>query len=218
VPLAIFDLDNTLLAGDSDHLWGEFLCEEGLADSADFRSRVDAFYADYLRGALDMPAYLRFILAPTAGYTPAELAPLQQRFLDEKIAPIMLPAARQLIEDHRARGDALLIITATNDVVTRPIASAFGIPDLLASTAELSAGRYTGLPSGIPCLGEGKVLRLQAWLDDNPQLNLDDSCFYSDSHNDLPLLRTVTRPVVVDPDPRLAAVAAAAGWPRISLR
>jgi HAD superfamily hydrolase (TIGR01490 family) len=216
--LAIFDLDNTLLGGDSDHLWGEYLCEIGLADADEFGRQVDTFYQDYLRGELDIARYLRFILGPTAGMSDTDLAPIRASFLREKIEPIVLPASLALIEQHRRNGDTLLIITATVDLVTAPIAARLGIDHLLASMAEQQNGRYTGLPTGIPCLREGKVARLEAWLEANPGLTLTDSCFYSDSHNDLPLLRRVTHPIAVDPDPQLAAVAAHEGWPRMTLR
>jgi HAD superfamily hydrolase (TIGR01490 family) len=215
--LAIFDLDNTLIAGDSDHLWGEWLCGEGLADGRERRARNDAFYRDYQAGTLDIDAYLHFSLAPLAGHSVAEVAVWQARFFAECIAPIMLPAAQRLVAKHRERGDTLLVITATNEVVTRPIADALGIEHLIGCGVEAVAGVYTGRPRGVPSYREGKVTRLRAWLAAHGQA-LDAASFYSDSHNDLPLLELVDRPVAVDPDPPLRQRAEEAGWPIISLR
>jgi HAD superfamily hydrolase (TIGR01490 family) len=215
--LAIFDLDNTLIAGDSDHLWGVFVCEQGLVDGDDFAQRNEAFYADYQRGELDIDAYLRFALAPLAGRPPEELADWHQAFMRDKIAPIMLPAARDLIARHRDQGHTLMIVTATNAFITRPIADALGIDNLLACEGEMVDGRYTGRPVGIPTYKEGKVFRLEAWLEETG-LTMEGAWFYSDSHNDLPLLERVDNPVAVDPDDILADRARSAGWPIISLR
>lgn len=215
--LAIFDLDNTLLGGDSDHAWGEFLIQQGIVDSAAFKARNDAFYADYQRGELDIMAYLTFALEPASRLSSDELHALQQRFLADVIQPMLLPKAQALLGQHRQQGDYLLIITATNRIVTQPIADLLGVDSLLASEAEYLDGRYTGQPTGIPCYQHGKVERLHSWLADNP-FSLDDSYFYSDSHNDLPLLGQVGKPVAVDPDERLRAVAKEKGWPVISLR
>lgn len=215
--LAIFDLDNTLIAGDSDHLWGCFLCDEGLVDPAEYARRNEAFYRDYQAGTLDVEAYLRFALAPLAGRDPAELAAWHAKFMDAVIAPLMLPAAQTLIEEHRAQGHTLLVITATNEFITRPIASALGIPTLLACEAEQIDGRYTGEPRGIPSFHRGKITRLEAWREASGEA-LAGAWFYSDSHNDLPLLEYVDNPVAVDPDPRLRDHAERVGWPVISLR
>ena len=215
--LAIFDLDNTLISGDSDHLWGQFVCEQGLVDSNSFARENERFYRDYQAGTLDIDAYLRFALGPLAGRSPEELAPLHRQFMREKIEPIMLPRARDLIANHRQQGHHLLVITATNHFITRPIVDALGIDDLLACDAELVDGRYTGEPVGIPSYHHGKVLRLQGWLQ-SKQLDLAGSWFYSDSHNDLPLLECVDFAVAVDPDATLRARAVAEGWPVISLR
>jgi HAD superfamily hydrolase (TIGR01490 family) len=215
--LAIFDLDNTLIAGDSDHLWGQFVCEQGLVDSASFARDNERFYRDYQAGSLDIDAYLRFALGPLKGRSPEELAPLHRRFMLEKIEPILLPQALGLINSHRRQGHRLLVITATNHFITRPIVDALGIADLLACEAGMSEGRYTGEPIGIPSYHSGKVLRLQAWLQEQ-QLDLAGSWFYSDSHNDLPLLEWVDYAVAVDPDPTLKARARESGWPIISLR
>ena len=162
--LAIFDLDNTLIGGDSDYLWGKFLCEEGLVDAADFGARNDRFYADYLAGRLDINAYLRFALSPLRGQDRATLAGWHARFMASKIEPIMLPRARTLVERHRTRGDDLLVITATNRFITEPIALAMGIPDIIACEPEIVDGLYSGEPTGIPSYREGKVERLHQWL------------------------------------------------------
>ena len=215
--LAIFDLDNTLIAGDSDHLWGQFVCEQALVDSASFARDNERFYRDYQAGNLDIDAYLRFALGPLKGRSPDELAPLHRQFMREKIEPIILPQALRLIDSHRRQGHRLLVITATNHFITRPIVDALGIADLLACEAEISDGRYTGEPTGIPSYHSGKVLRLQAWLQQQ-QLALAGSWFYSDSHNDLPLLEQVDYAVAVDPDPTLKARARESSWPIISLR
>lgn len=215
--LAIFDLDNTLIAGDSDHLWGQFVCEQALVDSASFARDNERFYRDYQAGNLDIDAYLRFALGPLKGRSPDELAPLHRQFMREKIEPIILPQALRLIDSHRRQGHRLLVITATNHFITRPIVDALGIADLLACEAEISDGRYTGEPIGIPSYHSGKVLRLQAWLQQQ-QLALAGSWFYSDSHNDLPLLEQVDYAVAVDPDPTLKARAQESSWPIISLR
>lgn len=215
--LAIFDLDNTLIGGDSDNLWGQFLCDQGLVESAGFAEQNDQFYRDYQRGELDIMAYLRFALAPLAGQPQEVLADWHRRFMTAMIEPILLPAAAGLLEDHRARGHELVIITATNAFITRPIADRLGVEHLLACEAEIVDGRYTGEPSGVPSFAEGKVTRIREWADARGA-SLEGAWFYSDSHNDLPLLELVDHPVAVDPDARLRARAAEADWPIISLR
>jgi HAD superfamily hydrolase (TIGR01490 family) len=215
--LAIFDLDNTLLADDSDYLWGQFLVEQGLVDGELYQRENQRFYEEYKAGTLDIMEFLAFSLQPLTRHSQAELARLHERFMQQKIAPIMLPAAQALLEKHRAQGDTLLIITATNRFVTAPIAARLGVDNLLASDPEMSDDRYTGRVAGTPCFREGKVTRLKAWLSEQQQ-NLADSWFYSDSHNDLPLLEMVSHPVAVDPDDTLGAHAEARGWPIISLR
>lgn len=217
MPLAIFDLDDTLLAGDSDHLWGAWLCEQGRVDAAAHAAANETFYADYRAGSLDIAAYLRFALQPIAGYTTEEIAHWQAAFLRDKIAHIILPEAHELIDSHRQRGDTLLVITATNEVVAGPIVRQLGVDNLIACGVEVTEGRYTGAPAGTPSYREGKVLRLQSWLADRDE-SLTGATFYSDSHNDLPLLQLVDNPVAVDPDPTLAAHARDNGWRVISLR
>ena len=217
MPLAIFDLDNTLLAGDSDHAWGEFLVARQLVDSEEHQRRNDEFYLQYQQGGLNIDDYLRFALAPIAGQSPAALAPLHRDFMENYIAAMQLPKAAELIEQHRQQGDTLMIITATNRFVTGPIAKALGIDILLASEAEINDGVYTGESDDIPCFQQGKVVRLNRWLRENGR-SLDGSYFYSDSHNDLPLLKQVDHPVAVDPDDTLRDYAEQQGWPIISLR
>lgn len=217
VSLAIFDLDNTLIAGDSDHSWGEFLVQKNLVDVADYRRQNDGFYQAYQDRTLDIHAYLRFALAPLTQRTLAELDVLHQEFMAAHIEPLMLPKAHALIQKHRDRGDQLLIITATNGFVTRPIAARLGIADILASEPEILAGRYTGNCVGTPCFQGGKITRLNEWLASRGE-SLADSYFYSDSINDLPLLEYVDHPVAVDPDEHLRQIAEARNWPVISLR
>lgn len=215
--LAIFDLDNTLIAGDSDHRWGEYLCEQGLVDPALHKQENDRFYADYKSGYLDVDAYLRFALGPIAGMTEAQVATLQHAFVRDCIEPLLLDKAFALLEEHRKQGHTLLIITATNTVVTRPIATRLGVEHLIGSDAEIKAGHYTGNPVGLPAYREGKVTRLTDWLKNRAE-DLSGAWFYSDSLNDLSLLSQVDHPVAVDPDPTLAAHAASRGWPVLSLR
>ncbi|MEH6633872.1 MAG: HAD family hydrolase [Halioglobus sp.] len=215
--LAIFDLDNTLIGGDSDNLWGIFVCEQGLVDSTHFAERNAQFYQDYKAGSLDIDAYLRFALGPLIGHPKEQLDAWHRAFMAAKITPIMLPRAFELIADHRARGDELLIITATNLYITKPIADALGVPDILACEGEIKDGVYTGEPSGVPSYHAGKVTRLNQWLAGR-DTTLAGAYFYSDSHNDLPLLELVDNPVAVDPDEKLLARAQEMGWPVISLR
>lgn len=215
--LALFDLDNTLLRGDSDHAWGEFMVEKGLVDGDYYRSRNDAFYEAYKRGQLDIFEYLDFALEPLTRFSLAELATLHAEFMASKIDPIRLPAADALIRHHVEAGHLPLIITATNRFVTEPIARALGIDTLIATEAECTDKGYTGKVSGVPCYQGGKVTRLNEWLAQH-QHSLEGSYFYSDSINDLPLLMAVTHPVAVDPDDRLRHEAEQRGWPVISLR
>lgn len=215
--LAIFDLDNTLLADDSDYLWGQFLVHQGLVDGDFYARENQRFYEDYKTGNLDIFEFLAFSLKPLSEHDREKLDALHQQFMQEVITPVMLPAAQLLLEKHRAQGDTLLIITATNHFITAPIAAALGVENLLATDPEIVDGRYTGRVRGTPCFQAGKVNRLETWMHKNQQ-NLANSWFYSDSHNDLPLLELVTQPVAVDPDPTLADHAASRGWPIISLR
>ncbi len=215
--LAIFDLDNTLLGGDSDHAWGEFLCEKGIVDTDEYRRANDHFYQCYKEGSLDIQEFLAFALRPLALLEREQLNALHQQFMQEKVQLMMLPKAAKLLQTHRNQGDFLLIITATNRFVTGPIAAALGVDELIATEPEETAAGYTGKVSGIPCFQDGKVIRLQEWLNKN-QHSLDGSSFYSDSINDLPLLEQVSHPVAVDPDDKLRATAESRDWPVISLR
>ena len=215
--LAIFDLDNTLIDGDSDHLWGQFLCQQGLVDGIDFARQNEQFYRDYQSGSLDINAYLHFALAPLRGHSMETLAGWHRQFMESKIRPIMLPRAAALIAHHRQQGHQLLVITATNEFITRPIVDALGITDMLACEAEIIDGLYTGKPIGTPSYHTGKVTRLDTWIAAR-EASLAGAFFYSDSHNDLPLLERVDNPIAVDPDDTLRERAQDRGWPIISLR
>lgn len=215
--LAIFDLDNTLLAGDSDYLWGVFLAEKGVVDGNYYERENERFYQEYKEGRLDIFEFLRFSLKPLQENGLEKLESLRKEFLKKKIEPIMLPAAIALVEKHRQAGDILMIITATNAFVTTPIAQAFGINHLIATDPEVVDGGYTGEVAGIPSFKEGKVQRLKQWLERENQ-TLEGSSFYSDSHNDIPLLEQVDNPVAVDPDEALVKAAKQKEWSIISLR
>ncbi|NRH28118.1 HAD-IB family hydrolase [Pseudomonas sp. MS19] len=215
--LALFDLDNTLLGGDSDHAWGDYLCERGILDGVAYKARNDEFYQDYLAGTLNLTDYLNFSLEILGRTEMAQLQTWHQEFMRDCVEPIILAKGEALLAEHRAAGDKILIITATNRFVTAPIAKRLGVETLLATECEMLDGRYTGRTTDVPCFKEGKVTRLQRWLQEN-NMTLQDSSFYSDSINDLPLLEQVTRPVAVDPDPKLRAEAEKRGWEIISLR
>ena len=161
--LALFDLDNTLIAGDSDHLWGDFLVAEGLVDTDKHKALNEHYYQQYQQGTLDIDEYLSFALGPMAGMTPETLSVLQDKFLKKHVEPILLDAAFDLLQAHRVKGDTLIIITATNTLVTQPIADRLGVEHLIGCEAELKGGRYTGKPEGVPSFGEGKVQRIKAW-------------------------------------------------------
>ncbi len=218
--LALFDLDNTLLAGDSDYEWGQFLIDRGVVDRDFYESRNRDFYEQYKAGTLDIHEFLAFALEPLARHTPAELARWHEAFMAERILPMIGPAARSLVARHAAQGDLMAIITATNAFVTAPIARELGVAHLIATQPEMVEGRYTGRAEGVPCFQAGKVTRLEAWLAARGQMleSFPESWFYSDSANDLPLMQRVSHPVAVDPDARLEAVARERGWPILSLR
>jgi HAD superfamily hydrolase (TIGR01490 family) len=215
--LAIFDLDNTLLAGDSDYLWGLYLARQGAVDRDYYEQENERFYQEYREGRLDIREFLAFSLAPLATHGREQLEAWRESFVEQEIEPIITPKARELVERHRRAGDTLMIITATNAFVTAPIAERFEIPHLIATEPEQANDAYTGRVAGIPSFREGKVQRLDQWLSEHGE-NLDNSWFYSDSHNDLPLLERVTHPIAVDPDAQLAETAEARGWPTLSLR
>ena len=215
--LALFDLDNTLIAGDSDYLWGCFLVEQGIVDGAHYERENRRFYDQYRVGELDIYEFLDFQLRPLAEHGLDTLQQWRKQYVEEKISPILLPRAHELIDRHRQQGDTLVVITATNRFITTPIVALYDIPHLLATEPELQDEQYTGRVAGTPCFQDGKVERLDDWLADNQQ-SLDESWFYSDSHNDLPLLNRVTHPVAVDPDEILEQHAREHDWPVISLR
>ncbi|HZM47741.1 MAG TPA: HAD family hydrolase [Burkholderiales bacterium] len=215
--LALFDLDNTLLAGDSDFEWAQFLIEQGVLDREVYEARNQAFYEQYKAGMLDIREFLDFQLKPLSRHPRTVLDAWHREFMSRKILPIMRPAARALVARHA--GDLRVLISATNTFVTGPIAAAFGIPELIATEPEERGGEFTGAVSGTPCFREGKVERLETWLAARGRTlaSFSESWFYSDSLNDLPLLSRVTHPVAVDPDETLRAHAERLGWPVISL-
>lgn len=215
--LAIFDLDNTLIAGDSDHAWGEFLIEQGAVEETFYRSENARFYAEYQRGDLDIFEFLEFALAPLARHQPGDLLRWRDQFIAEKIMPMRLQAAEAEIAARRDRDYRPIIITATNRFVTEPIARMLGIEVLLATDPEQIDGRYTGEVDGTPCYQEGKITRLSAWATEQG-IDPWSGCFYSDSLNDIPLLERVAEPIAVDPDPSLKQHAESRGWPVISFR
>ncbi|MBA2410299.1 MAG: HAD family hydrolase [Gammaproteobacteria bacterium] len=215
--LALFDLDNTLLAGDSDYEWGRFLVDRGVVNAAVYERENRHFYAQYNAGTLDIHEFARFAYGPLAVNSLATLDRWRAAYVEERIAPLILPRGRALIEQHRDAGRVPVIITSTNRFIAEPIAQALSVDHLLATEPEFIDGRYTGELAGIPCFREGKVARLRAWLGQTG-LDLNDSWFYSDSHNDLPLLELVDHPVAVDADETLTAHARMRGWPIISLR
>jgi HAD superfamily hydrolase (TIGR01490 family) len=215
--LAVFDLDHTLLAGDSDYLWGRYMVRHGLVDGETYERTNRRYYEDYLAGRLDIDAFCRFALAPLAAHPLATLQALRQRFLDEEIRPIVAAGAPALLAQHRAAGDTLLITTATNRFVTEPIAALLGVPNLIATDPELIDGRYTGRVAGLPNFRERKVERLREWQARQPAVFSSRIC-YSDSQNDLSLLDSADEAVAVDPDPQLRAEAERRGWRVISLR
>ena len=215
--LTIFDLDNTLFAGDSDYLWGAFLVERGIVDGDEFARANERFYREYEEGNLDIHKFLRFAFRPLRDNRPEDLERWRRDFLRAKIEPIILPLACELVERHRAAGDILLIVTATNQFVATPIAERLGVPNLIATVPEQVNGRYTGEVAGTPAYQAGKVERLLDWLEETAT-ELAGGTFYSDSHNDIPLLERVDHPVATDPDDRLRRHAHDRGWPIISLR
>jgi len=216
VALAIFDLDHTLLSGDSDHSWGQYLVDRKLVDPEENKRRNDYFYEQYKAGTLDIHEFLAFALKPLTEHPLEMMLTEREQFLKERIEPLISQKSRDLIQKHKDQGDALLIITATNGFVTHPIAELLGIDDIIAPEPEFVDGAYTGGIVGIPSFQHGKVTRLNSWLEEQ-QLTLEGSYFYSDSHNDLPLLEIVDNPVAVDPDDTLKAKAEQQGWPIISL-
>jgi HAD superfamily hydrolase (TIGR01490 family) len=218
--LALFDLDNTLLSGDSDFEWAQFLISKGVLDREVHEARNIEFFEQYKAGTLDIHAFLDFQLAPLSRHPREELDAWHKEFVTTRIRPLISSAARELVARHAKAGDLLAIVTATNSFVTGPIAHEFNVPHLIATIPAQENGRFTGQPRGTPSFREGKIVRVDAWLE---SLGLwlgsfKQSWFYSDSHNDLPLLEKVTHPVAVDADTTLAEVATRRGWTQISLR
>ena len=215
--LALFDLDNTLLADDSDFLWGCFLVENGLVDKAAYNDANQHFYDEYKKGTLDIFEFLAFSLKPLTQFSMEKLAELHKAFMKKHIITAMTQKGLAQIQKHRDNGDFTVIITATNSFVTGPIAKAFQVDDLIATEPEIINDRYTGNVAGTPCFQEGKITRLKQWLE-NTHHNLENSTFYSDSHNDLSLLEIVTTPIAVDPDDELKATALERNWEIRSFR
>jgi len=218
--LALFDLDNTILAGDSDYNWSRFLIQEGYLDGAIHAKKNEKFYADYKAGTLDIYAFVEFQFKPLARNPRTVLNQLLKKYVEEVIKPMITEKARALVKRHQDEGDLIIVITATNSFITKPIAELFGIKNLIGTDPEEKEGEFTGKVSGLPSFKEGKVTRLEAWLK-GKNLSLasfENSYFYSDSHNDLPLMQKVTHPVAVDSDDVLSEYAKSKGWPQISLR
>jgi len=216
--LALFDLDNTLLAGDSDFEWAQYLIEQGVLDGEVHAARNQAFYDQYKAGTLDIHAFLDFQLKPLSRHPRSQLDAWHRDYMTRKIIPMIAPGTAGLLAKHRS--DVCVIVTATNSFVTRPIATHLGIEYLIATEPEQVAGEFTGGVAGTPSFREGKVSRLQQWLQQRGTswAEVGESWFYSDSLNDLPLLEAVHHPVAVDPDATLRAHADRQGWPVISLR
>ena len=215
--LSIFDLDNTLLSGDSDYGWGQFLVRKKIVDKASYEACNAKFFEQYKQGTLDMDEYSAFSYKPLSEHSMEELRILHDEFMLEVIRPMMGDKAKSLVKQHQQQGHILLVITATCSFITRPIVEAFGIDNLLATDPKIVNGRYTNEIEGIPCFQDGKVRRLDNWLAQN-KVSLAGSCFYSDSFNDLPLMEKVETAIAVDPDEKLAAVARQREWQIISLR
>ena len=218
--LALFDLDNTILAGDSDYNWSRFLIQEGYLDGAIHAEKNEKFYADYKAGTLDIYAFVEFQFKPLARNPRTVLNQLLKKYVEEVIKPMITEKARALVKRHQDEGDLIIVITATNSFITKPIAELFGIKNLIGTDPEEKEGEFTGKVTGLPSFKEGKVTRLEAWLKGKNLLltSFEKSYFYSDSHNDLPLMQKVTHPVAVDSDDVLSEYAKSKGWPQISLR
>ncbi len=215
--IALFDLDNTLLAGDSDYLWGQYLCDQGAVDPIAHAQRNTDFYQQYQAGEMDITAFLDFALQPLRETPITTLLALREGFLNTFLDTLISPGASDLIDQHHSRGDTLAVVTATNRFVTAPIVQTLGIHHLIATEPTLDADGFDGGHQRPPCFQAGKILNVERWLK-TYRLNATGSFAYSDSHNDLPLLEWADNPVVVDPDPELAAVANRRDWPLISLR
>jgi HAD superfamily hydrolase (TIGR01490 family) len=217
--LTIFDLDHTLIPIDSDYQWGQYLIHLGLVDKASHQAKNDVFYQQYVDGCLDIHAYLAFQLEPLVKVPMAQIEAWRAQYTQERIAQQVKPAALNLVKHHQERGDFCMIITGTNDFVTRPIADAFGIEHLLGTQLEIVNGFFTGRAIGTPSFREGKIVRLAEFLESR-NLSMGDfasTTFYSDSANDIPLLEKVSHPVATNPDKTLTALAQARGWKTLQL-
>jgi len=212
--LAIFDLDKTLIGGDSDFLWGEFMSEIGAVDPNSYQKKNQYFFDEYAKGRLDINEYLEFCLEPLSQNSMSTLNAWHQDFMQQKIQPIVLPKAQAVVDDHKAKGDRVLVITATNRFVTAPIVAQYGIDDLLATEPEIKESSYTGRVEGEPCFQKGKISHLNQWLTKTGE-SLEGAYFYSDSHNDLPMLELVDNPIVVHGDEKLLKIAKDRSWPSL---
>ena len=218
--LTLFDLDNTLLAGDSDYEWGQFLVDRGVLDREEYEAQNRAYYDQYAAGTLDIHEYLGFALRPLAEHGADDLKRWHDEFMHARVLPMITPRARALVLGHLEAEDLCAIVTATNSFVTAPIAREFGVPHLVATEPESKEGRFTGRVAGTPCFREGKIKRVHEWLAalGHRLGDFAESAFYSDSHNDLPLMGKVTTPVAVDPDHKLFRHSSEMGWKIITLR
>ena len=215
--LVLFDLDETLLAGDSDYEWGKHLVSMGKVDRAVYERENERFYREYLAGKLNIHEYLRFALRPLAKNSYNELCRWREEYIETRIKPMIKPKARATIEQHREAGDHLAIITATNRFITAPVQDILNVTTLIATEPEMKGGRFTGNVEGVPCFGRGKITRVKEWLASN-SYSLEGSQFYSDSHNDIPLLEMVDHPIAVDADEKLTEHAIKKGWQQLSLK
>jgi len=217
--LALFDLDDTLLSGDSDYEWAQFLIERGVLERAEYEAKNDRFFLQYKAGALDIREFLQFQLAPLARYPREKLDEWRGEFMRTRIAPIIRAKGLELVRRHLGHGDLCAIVTSTNAFITAPIAREFGVEHLIATELEVADGMFTGKPSGTPSFREGKITRVEEWLAGQGRILASFTAiwFYSDSQNDLPLLEYVTHPVAVDPDEVLRGVALKRGWQIVSL-
>ncbi len=214
--LAIFDLDHTLIDGDSDYLWGEYMVKNQIVDPKTYRQKNLSFYQDYQRGTLDNDQYLRFSLEPLTHHSIPQLYQWRIDFVENWIAPLVKAGVAEILQQHKAQQHKIMIISATNLFITKPIADWLGIATVLSTEPEIIDDRYTGQYVGIPTYKEGKVDALEEWLQ-TTNLSFDGAYFYSDSINDLPLLEVVDRPVAVDPDDQLSTIARSRQWPIITL-
>lgn len=215
--LAIFDLDNTMIDGDSDYLWGNFLCDIGVVNDKEYRKKNKYYLQQYNIGKLNILEYCEFVLEPLSRFTMSELEIMRQKFINETIKPVYLKKAQELINKHKKQGDTLLVITATNRFIAENIIKLYAIENLLATEPEIVAGRYTGKIKGMPTYANGKVDNLILWLKNNNE-KIENASFYSDSHNDIPLLNFVDNPIAVNPDKKLSVYAKENNWPIIYTR